>query len=64
MTGLDRSGGATIVIFERRGLDLLRRRLGKENARDAAMELVKKHGWGLSVLGEIQASLSITVMEV
>ena len=30
LTGLDRSGGATIVIFERRGLDLLRRRLGKK----------------------------------
>ena len=52
LTGLDRSGGATIVIFERRGLDLLRRRLGKENARDAAMELVKQHGWGaIIVLG-------------
>ena len=28
LTGLDRSGGATIVIFERRGLDLLRRGKG------------------------------------
>lgn len=52
LTGLDRCGGSTIVIFERRGLDLLRRRMGQETSRDAAMTLVQEYDWGaILVLG-------------
>ena len=52
LTGLDRSGDSTIVIFERRGLDLLRRRMGHHDATSASEALMNEHGWGaVLVLG-------------
>lgn len=52
LTGLDRSTGATVVIFERRGMELLRRRMEIISTQEAAMALVRKHNWGaLLILG-------------
>jgi len=52
LTGLHRTRGADAVIFESRGLELMRRRLFKATADEAAAELVEEHGWGaLLVLG-------------
>lgn len=46
LTGLDRSGDSTIVIFERRGLDLLRRRMGHDDATSTTEALMNEYGWG------------------
>ena len=52
LTGLHRTKGADVVIFESRGLELMRRRLSKSNEEEAAWELVEEHGWdSLLVLG-------------
>ena len=52
LTGLDRSGDSTIVIFERRGLDLLRRRMGHDDATSATEALMNEYRWGaVLVLG-------------
>lgn len=54
LTGLERSRGATVVLFEIRGLDLLRRRLMLESAEEAAYSLIKTYNWeSLLVLGGI-----------
>tara|TARA_Y100000746_G_scaffold130057_1_gene111334 strand:+ start:94 stop:1146 length:1053 start_codon:yes stop_codon:yes gene_type:complete len=54
LTGLERSRGATVVLFEIRGLDLLRRRLMLESAEEAASSLIKTYNWdSMIVLGGI-----------
>ena len=54
LTGLEKSRGATVVIFERRGLSLLARRLNTENEEDAAKLLIDDYSWdGMLVLGGI-----------
>ena len=52
LTGLNRTEGATCVLFEIRGLDLTRRRLGLESSLETARELIEKYHWeALIVLG-------------
>jgi len=52
LTGLHRTRGADVVLFESRGLELMRRRLSKSTPEEAAEELVAEYGWGaLVVLG-------------
>lgn len=52
LTGLHRTSGADVVLFESRGLELMRRRLSKSTPDEAAEELVNEYGWGsLVVLG-------------
>ena len=46
LTGLDRSGNSSIVIFERRGLDLLRRRMGLDDAYSTTKSLMEEYRWG------------------
>ena len=54
LTGLEKSRGATVVIFERRGLALLARRLNSENHEEAAKLLIDDYSWdGMLVLGGI-----------
>ena len=54
LTGLERSRGATVVLFEIRGLDLLRRRLMLESAEEAAFSLIKTYDWdSMIVLGGV-----------
>ena len=54
LTGLDRSRGADVVLFEKRGLDLLSRRQMTSNPADAAKSLIGEYGWGsMLVLGGI-----------
>jgi len=54
LTGLERSRGATVALFEIRGLDLLRRRLMLESAEEAAFSLIKTYDWeSMIVLGGI-----------
>ncbi|MED5231196.1 MAG: PfkB family carbohydrate kinase [Candidatus Thermoplasmatota archaeon] len=53
LTGLERSRGATVVIFEKRGMSLLARRLGLED-EEAAKSLLDDYSWqGILVLGGI-----------
>ena len=54
LTGLDRSRGADVVLFEKRGLDLLSRRQMASDPADAAKSLIEEHDWGaMLVLGGI-----------
>lgn len=54
LTGLDRSRGADAVLFEIRGLDLLRRRLTASDQAEAARSLIKTYDWGaMLVLGGV-----------
>ena len=54
LTGLDKSKGATVVIFEKRGLSLLTRRNNARNDEEAGKKLLKKYDWdGILVLGGI-----------
>jgi len=54
LTGLDRSRGADVVLFEKRGLELLSRRQMTSNLADAAKLLIVEYGWGsMLVLGGI-----------
>jgi len=53
LTGLEKSRGATIVIFEKRGMSLLSRRIGLDDD-DAAKQLLDDYSWdGILVLGGI-----------
>ena len=53
LTGLDKSRGATVVIFEKRGMELLARRMGLD-VQDAANQLLDEYSWqGILVLGGI-----------
>ena len=53
LTGLEKSRGATIVIFEKRGMELLSRRLGLD-VNEAAKELIGDYSWeAILVLGGI-----------
>ena len=53
LTGLEKSRGATVVIFEKRGMSLLSRRIGLDD-NDAAQRLLKEYSWeGILVLGGI-----------
>ena len=53
LTGLEKSRGATVVIFEKRGMSLLARRIGL-NDDDAAKYLLDEYSWqGILVLGGI-----------
>jgi len=52
LTGLNRTEGATCVLFEIRGLELTRRRLGLESSLETARDLIDKYQWeALVVLG-------------
>jgi len=53
LTGLEKSRGATVVIFEKRGMELLARRIGSEVVM-AAKTLIEDYSWdGIVVLGGI-----------
>lgn len=53
LTGLEKSRGATVVIFEKRGMALLARRMGLSDD-DAAKHLLEEYSWqGILVLGGI-----------
>lgn len=55
LTGLNRTQGATCVLFEVRGLELTRRRLGHEDALETAQHLISTYEWeSLIVLGGVQ----------
>ncbi|MBI87848.1 MAG: hypothetical protein CMB67_02310 [Euryarchaeota archaeon] len=54
LTGLDKSVGATVVIFEKRGLSLLARRMNSSDLDEAADSLIDQYSWdGILVLGGI-----------
>ena len=54
LTGLDKSRGSTVVIFEKRGLSLLTRRAGAPSSDDMAMSLIEDYEWdGIVVMGGI-----------
>ena len=54
LTGLDRSQGATVVLVEIRGMELMRRRMGGEDAQSTAEELIETYEWdALVVLGGV-----------
>ena len=46
LTGLDRSAGADVVLFENRGLNLLSRRQGSSDQSSTASSLISQYGWG------------------
>jgi bifunctional ADP-heptose synthase (sugar kinase/adenylyltransferase) len=53
LTGLEKSRGATVVIFEKRGMSLLSRRIGLDDD-EAAKRLLEEYSWdGILVLGGI-----------
>jgi len=53
LTGLEKSRGATVVIFEKRGMALLSRRIGLDDD-NAAKQLMDEYSWdGILVLGGI-----------
>ena len=52
LTGLHRTDGATVALFEIRGLELLRRRNNFQNAEETATYFIDLHDWeGMLVLG-------------
>ncbi|MBS72166.1 MAG: hypothetical protein CMO20_04330 [Thermoplasmata archaeon] len=52
LTGLHRTVGATVALFEIRGLELLRRRNNLQSAEETAAYFIDKHDWeGMLVLG-------------
>lgn len=54
LTGLERSRGATVVLVEMRGMELMRRRLESEDSQSAADELISTYDWdALVVLGGV-----------
>jgi len=54
LTGLEKSRGATVTLFEIRGMELLRRRLMLEDSSETASHLIDKYGWNsLVVLGGV-----------
>ncbi|MEC8938328.1 MAG: PfkB family carbohydrate kinase [Candidatus Thermoplasmatota archaeon] len=54
LTGLERSRGATVVLVEMRGMELMRRRLEATDSSTAASELISSYDWdALVVLGGI-----------
>ncbi|MFL2493228.1 MAG: bifunctional heptose 7-phosphate kinase/heptose 1-phosphate adenyltransferase [Candidatus Thalassarchaeum sp.] len=46
LTGLDRSFGADVALFENRGLNLLSRRQGTSDQSEAAASLISQYEWG------------------
>ena len=53
LTGLEKSRGATVVVFEKRGMSLLSRRMGLDDDH-AAKRLLEEYSWdGILVLGGI-----------
>ena len=50
LTGLDRSEGADVVLFENRGLNLLSRRQGTTDQARAAATLISQYNWGALVV--------------
>ncbi len=54
LTGLEKSRDATVILFEIRGMELLRRRLMLENAHETASHLLDTYGWeALVALGGV-----------
>ena len=52
LTGLHRTDGATVALFEIRGLELLRRRNNLKDAEETAAHFIELHDWkGMLVLG-------------
>ncbi len=53
LTGLEKSRGASVVIFEKRGMSLLARRIGSD-IEEAAQSMLDEYSWeGILVLGGI-----------
>ena len=53
LTGLEKSRGASVVIFEKRGMSLLSRRIGTD-IEEAAQNMLSEYSWeGILVLGGI-----------
>tara|TARA_S200000501_G_scaffold357790_1_gene381824 strand:- start:221 stop:1336 length:1116 start_codon:yes stop_codon:yes gene_type:complete len=53
LTGLEKSRGASVVIFEKRGMSLLARRIGSD-IEEAAQKMLIEYSWeGILVLGGI-----------
>ena len=53
LTGLEKSRGASVVIFEKRGMSLLSRRIGSD-IEEAAQSMLDEYSWeGILVLGGI-----------
>ena len=53
LTGLEKSRGASVVIFEKRGMSLLARRIGL-GLEEAAQNMLIEYSWeGILVLGGI-----------
>jgi len=54
LTGLEKSRDATVILFEIRGMELLRRRLMLESTRETAAHLLETYGWeALVTLGGV-----------
>ena len=54
LTGLEKSRNATVVLFEIRGLELLRRRAMLDDSQETATHLIENYGWdSLVVLGGV-----------
>jgi len=54
LTGLEKSRDATVILFEIRGMDLLRRRLMLEDSSETAAHLFGTYGWdALVALGGV-----------
>ena len=54
LTGLERSRGATVVLVELRGMELMRRRLESDDTNTAAQKLINTYSWdALIVLGGV-----------
>ena len=45
LTGLHRSVGADWVLFQKQGLEIMRKRLGVSSGKDAARKLIDTYGW-------------------
>ena len=45
LTGLHRSVGADWVLFQKQGLEIMRKRLGVPSGKDAARKLIATYGW-------------------
>ena len=45
LTGLHRSVGADWVLFQKQGLEIMRKRLGVPSGKDAARKLIDTYGW-------------------
>ena len=59
LTGLHRTKGVDWVMFQSKGLELMRRRLGSPTGTDAAVKLLKSNDWKHLVILEGQDGVTI-----